>query len=94
MVARSGELAVTDRGETFQYLDRSGDDVYTRIDVEGALAICRPYGVHVDDRDGETYPEIISMVGDRPLRAAIGAVCVAVDELFSIAMGRTAGRCE
>jgi hypothetical protein len=92
VIERSGELAVTDRGETFKYLDRSGDEAYAQIDVERARAICRQHGVHLDDRDGDEYPEVIQVVGDKPLRAAIDAVSVVVDEPFSSAMGRSVER--
>ena len=50
VLVRSGELLVTDRGETFQYLERSGDETYEQISVADAREICHQYGVAVDDR--------------------------------------------
>ncbi len=54
VVDRAGKLTVTDRGETFQYLDRLDDDDYGPIDVDRARAICRRDGVDLlDDGDDE-----------------------------------------
>jgi hypothetical protein len=88
VIGRSGELAVTDRGETFQYLDLSTDQAYAEIDVERAWAICRKHGVELHKRDDEHYPEVIQVVRDQPIRAGIEAVSAAVDELFSVAVPR------
>jgi len=88
LIHRSGELAVTDRGETFQYLDLSRDQTYAEIDVERARAICLKHGVELHKRDDEHYPEVIQVVGDQPIRAGIEAVSGAVDELFLVALGR------
>ena len=89
VMERSGELEVTDRGETFQYLDHSGDEAYAPIDFERARAICGQHGVRVDDRDPGHYPVVICVVRGAPLRAAIDAVSAAIDDLFSVAMRRT-----
>jgi hypothetical protein len=85
VVERSGELVVTDRGETFQYLDRSGDEAYSRIGVEAARMICHRHGAELDDRDVSAYPEVIQVLGDTPVQAVIEAVSAAVDELFETA---------
>jgi hypothetical protein len=85
VVERAGELVVTDRGETFQYIDRSGDEAYSRIDVEVARMICRRHGAELDDRDVEAYPQVVQEVGDTPVHAVIEAVSAAVDRLFETA---------
>ena len=86
VVERVGGLAVTDRGDTFQYLDRSGDQMYGKVDVERARDICSRHGADLDDRDEELYPRVTLVVGDRPLRSAVDAVSAVVDEIFSSAM--------
>lgn len=91
---RCGELAVTDRGETFQYLDLSRDRAYAKVDVERARAICLEHGVELHKCDDENYPEVIQVVGDQTIRAAIEAVSGAVDELFLVALGRRRTRGE
>jgi hypothetical protein len=92
VIERYGELAVTDRGETFQYLERSGDDAYAGIGVERARAICDRHGVELDDGEADGYPKVIDIVRDKPARAAIEAVSAAVGELFSAALVRPRGR--
>jgi hypothetical protein len=82
------ESRVTDRGETFQYLDRLDDDAYSPIDVDRAQAICRRHGVELDDGDDELYPTVVHVVAGGPVRAAIDAVSAAVDHLFSAARNR------
>ena len=69
-----GKLVVTDHWDTFQYLEHSGDEVYSPIDVETARAICRRHGVELDDRDPELYPQEMQVVRDQSLREAIDAV--------------------
>jgi ABC-type amino acid transport substrate-binding protein len=89
VIDRAGELVVTDRGDSFQFLDREGDPLYAPIDVELARAICRRHGVELDDRDPELYPQVINVVADQPLREAIDAVAAAVDEIFSTSIDKT-----
>jgi ABC-type amino acid transport substrate-binding protein len=88
VINRSGELAVTDNGDTFQYLDRSNDETYAAIDVDQAKAICHQHGVELEDREDERYPQVMQVVGDTSVRATIDAVAAAVDALFEAAMRR------
>jgi hypothetical protein len=86
VVDRSGQLVVTDRGDTFQYLDLSSDQTYGAMDVQLARAICHRHGAELDDHDPELYPQVIRVVARGPLRDAVDAVAGAIDELFSTAM--------
>lgn len=88
VVERSGQLVVTDRGDTFQYLDLSSDQTYGAMDVQLARAICHRHGAELDDHDPELYPQVIRVVAHRPLRDTIDAVAGAIDELFSTAINK------
>jgi hypothetical protein len=92
VLERCGNLAATDRGRTFQYLDSSDDPAFANLDVGRARAICDRHGVELDGSDPEVYPEIVRRVGDLPLRQAVEAVAAAVDELFAVALELKQGR--
>jgi hypothetical protein len=88
VIDRAGDLVVTDRGDSFQFLDRAGDPTYAPVDIELARAICRRHGVELDDRDPELYPRVSNVIADQSVLDAIDAVAAAVDELFSTSIDR------
>jgi hypothetical protein len=84
--ARDDGLVVTDRGETFGYLETFDDPAFARLTVDQATAICRAHGVELDTSDREAYPEVHRAVSDaEPVRDVVDVVSTAVDALFAAA---------
>jgi hypothetical protein len=89
VLERAGVLVATDRGDTFQYLDRSGDEAYGRVEVERARLICQRQDVELDERDSELYPQVVRKLGDgEPLDLAVAVVAEVIDGLFAAASKR------
>jgi hypothetical protein len=88
-VERDGdELVITDRGETYQYLDGGDDFTYdiALLDEATARAICQRYGVELDTSDPELYPRIqrkLTPADDIP--AVLSAVGEAIDRVNNAA---------
>jgi hypothetical protein len=83
---REDGLVVTDRGETFGYLETFDDPAFARLPVDQATAICQTHGVKLDTSDPEAYPEVLRAVSDsEPVRDVVQVVSTAVDALFAAA---------
>src|SRR3954452_1757312 len=83
---RPGEHAhlwISDRGETFSYIERSPD--HSLPSYAMIKEVCVRFGVGLDDRDPEMYQRIVLLVGnDEGPQAAIDAVAGAVDTIFGL----------
>jgi hypothetical protein len=77
-----GRLTLSDRRETFGWLERSGRPV----SLEEARGICAPYEVAVAAVDPECFPRLETAVADdEPVQRALDRVAAAIDAVFAAA---------
>jgi hypothetical protein len=86
---REGALVVTDRGETFRYLEPGDNADYSTVSLAQARSICEHHGVEVRSDDPELYATLErEVLKTTPIADAIARVASAVDELFASARDR------
>jgi len=86
---REGDLVVTDRGETYQYLSRGDDSTYdmSLLDDDSVREICGKHGVELDTSDPELFPRIERHLSpDDDAASAVTAVAQAIDRVMAEAM--------
>src|SRR4051812_22516933 len=81
VVADESGLWISDRGETFAYIDRSQEDrLPSTSEIE---EVCVRFGVGLHDLDPELYARITAFVADdAEPQSAIDRVAGAIDALF------------
>ena len=83
---RDGALVVTDRGETFRYLETGDDAEYSTVSLSQARSICERHGVEVRSDDPEAYATLEREVLEAtPVADVVARVAAAVDEVFALA---------